>query len=122
MNYKPEELAKYLYDYCSDLLTGEEKAAYKNTLVLKKTENDDSPAKKKMLREAWFSSDEKVLSLLKNGEESFFRNLENRVLRDNPHKKFLNLCPKCGYLTVTPEAKQCRKCYFSWHERIENKN
>ncbi len=110
-----EELARYLYDYCSNLLTDEEKAAYKNTLVLKKIENADSQKMKEMLRKEWFSSDEKVLQLLENGEEEFFRNLGERVLQENPNKDFLNLCPKCNALTVTPKAKQCRKCFYSWH-------
>ncbi len=119
MNYKPEELATYLYDYCNNLLTVEEREAYKNTLVLFKIRNSESPAKKKLLRKEWFSSDAEVLDLLKNGEEEFFRNLELRVLRDNPQKEFLNICPKCNYLTKTPKAKQCRKCHHSWHNKVE---
>jgi uncharacterized protein with von Willebrand factor type A (vWA) domain len=119
MNYKPEELARYLYDYCQNLLTDEEKAAYKNTLVLKKIENAESPKMKELLRREWFSSDEKVLDLLKDNDEEFFRKLEQRVLRDNPKKEFMNLCPKCGYLAITPKAKQCRKCFHSWHEEYE---
>lgn len=35
-SFKTGELARYLFDYLSDLLTDEEKAAYKNTLVQKK--------------------------------------------------------------------------------------
>ena len=118
MNYKPEELASYLYDYCNDLLTVEERAAYKNTLVLFKIANSESAAKKRLMREKWFSSDAKVLDLLKNGEEEFFKNLEVRVFRDNPSRAFLNLCPKCNYLTKTPKAKQCRNCHYSWHNEI----
>jgi hypothetical protein len=118
MNYKPEEIARYLYNYLPDLLTAEERAAYKNMLVLKKIENAASPMMKKMLREKWFSSDKKVLELLEDGEDEFFRKIEQRVFHDNPDETFLNLCPKCNYLTVTPKAKQCRKCYYSWHDKI----
>ena len=118
VNYKPEELANYLYQYLPDLLTDNEKSAFKNTIVLNKIENAESHTMKKMLREKWFSSDEKVLDLLKEGEQKFFKKLEQRVLRDNPNKKFMNLCPKCNYLTITPKAKQCRKCYYSWHEEV----
>ena len=119
MNYKSGELAKYIYFYRADLLTDEEKAAYKNTLVLKKIENAESSTMKRMLQENWFSSDEKVSELLKNGEAEFFKNLEERVLRDNPDKSFMNLCPKCSYLTTTPKAKQCRKCFHSWHNEAQ---
>lgn len=114
--FETGELARYLYDYRSDLLTDAEKSAYKNTLVLKKIEYTESPTMKKMLREKWFSSDEKVLELLKDGEQQFLANLEARILRDNSDKEFLNLCPKCGYLTITPKAKQCRKCFHAWHD------
>lgn len=122
MKYKLEELARYLYDYRRDLLTDEEKAAYKNTLVLRKIENAESPKMKELLSQEWFSSDEKVLDLLKDGEEEFFRKIERRVLRDNPKKEFMNVCPKCDYLTVTPKAKQCRKCFYSWHEKIKDES
>jgi rubrerythrin len=118
-SFKTGELARYLFDYLSDLLTDEEKTAYKNTLVQKKIDDADSEPMKRMLRKHWLSSDERVLELLKDGEEAFFRKLEERVLRDNPDKDFMNLCPKCGYLTITPKAKQCRKCYHSWHVEVE---
>ena len=118
MKYKTEEFGRYIYEHRSDLLTDEEKAAYKNTLVLKKIENSKSPKLKELLRREWISSDEKVLALLKDGEEKFFRKLEQRILRDNPEKEFVNLCPKCGYLTITPKAKQFRKCFHSWHNEV----
>lgn len=113
--YETGELAGYLFNYCANLLTETEKAAFKHNLVLKKIESAESP----MLREKWISSDEKVLELLKDGESEFFKRLEERVLRDNPQKEFMNLCPKCGYLTITPKAQQCRKCHHSWHEETE---
>lgn len=119
-SFETGELAQYLYYYHSDLLTDAEKAAYKNTLVLRKIEDAESPTMKKILREKWFSSDEKAVELLKDGEQTFFRKLEKRVLCDNPDRKFLNLCPKCNYLTITPKAKQCRKCFHSWHKESKN--
>lgn len=120
--YKKRELANYLYFYLSHLLTDEEKAAFKNTLVSMKIENADTDSMKKMLRKHWYSSDEKVLDLLKDGEEKFYERIEERVLKDNPDKSFMNLCPKCDYLTITPKAKQCRNCYYSWHEIKENES
>jgi hypothetical protein len=122
MKYKTEELARYLYNYRSDLLTKAERTAYKNTLVLKKIENSDSPKMKDMLRRKWYSSDEEVLELLRDGEAAFFKKLEKRVLRDNPAKTFMNLCLKCGYLAKTSKAKQCWKCFYSWHEEVENES
>jgi hypothetical protein len=119
MKYKGRELINYLYWYCSDLLTKEERSAFKNTLVSVKIDNAESQSMKKMLRKRWFSSDEKVLDLLKDGEDAFFDKVVERVFRDNPQKEFLNLCPKCSYLTVTPKAKQCRNCYYSWHNESD---
>lgn len=63
-----------------------------------------------------YSSDKEELELLKDGQDSFFAKVVERVLRDNPDKQFLNLCPNCDYLTVTPKAKQCRNCFHSWHD------
>ena len=117
--YKKEELIRYLFNYCQDLLTDEEKLAYKNLSVLAKIENADSSGMKKMLRKRWYSSDKKVLDLLKDGDDEFFAKVEKRILENKPKKKFMNLCPKCSYLAITPMAKQCWKCYYSWHHESE---
>ena len=42
-----------------------------------------------------------------------------RILRDHADEIFLNRCPKCGALAATPRARQCRRCYYTWHHLAE---
>lgn len=112
------ELEIYIFNYCLELLTKEEKQAHQNLLVQQKIDSVDNVIQKDMMRRRWLSKDENVLKLLENGSEEFYKKAVERVLKDNPNKEFLNLCPKCNALTKTPKAKQCPKCYFSWHNQV----
>lgn len=110
-----DEMVYYIFTYCTDLLTKEENQVHKNLLVQFKIDSTDNETQKDMMRRRWQSHEENVLKLLANGSEEFYKKAVERVFRDNPNKEFLNLCPKCDALTNTPKAKQCPKCYFSWH-------
>ena len=110
-----DELTHYIVTYYPDLMTSIEKAAYKTSFVEEKAENLEPGNLQRTLREKWGSSDPEVLALLKNGREEFLRQVRERILRENADQVFLNYCPKCGALTNTPKAKQCPKCFFSWH-------
>ena len=117
-----DEMAYYIFNHCFDLLKSEEYQAHKNLLVQQKINQSENQVKKERMRKSWLSNDEKVLKLLENGSEEFYKKTVERVFRDNPNKEFLNLCPKCNALTKTPKAKQCPKCFYSWHEEIKNEN
>jgi len=110
-----DELARYIFNWCQDLLTNEEREAHKHMIVLQKIEHTDFEPQKNIMRKKWLSHNTEVLKLLENGEEEFCKNVIGRVLRENPKKEFLNLCPNCGVLARTPKAKQCPKCFHSWH-------
>ena len=112
-----DEMAYYIFNYCQDLLTKDENQAHKNLLVQFKIDSTDNEIQKDMMRRRWLSHDKNVLKLLETGNKEFYKKAVERVFRDNPNKEFLNLCPKCNALTNTPKAKQCPKCYFSWHEK-----
>lgn len=113
-----DELTKYVFDNYFGLLTFGEKAAYKSILGRRKIEDADSPEMKRMLRKSWVSTDPKVTALLENGVETFMENARDRVLREHSIRVLLNKCPRCGALTKTPRAKQCPKCFFSWHSDV----
>jgi hypothetical protein len=42
-----------------------------------------------------------------------------RVLQERPHEVFLNTCPKCGSLCLTPRARACLDCGHTWHAQEE---
>jgi len=110
-----DELTRYIFYSYFDLLTFKEKVAYKASFAEEKAENLEPGKLQDFLREKWGSRDPEVLVLLKHGRDEFMRNVKDRILREHPDKVFLNYCPKCGALTRTPRAKQCPKCFFSWH-------
>jgi rubrerythrin len=110
-----DELTKYIFDWCPKLLTIEERKARNHLISLQKIEKAESEGIKNAIERNWLSTDGNVLKLLENGEEKFYKKVIERVLRDNPNRDFLNLCPKCNALARTPEAKQCPKCFYSWH-------
>lgn len=110
-----DELTKYIVTYYPNLMTLKEKAAYKTSFVEEKAENLEPGNLQRTLRERWGSNDPEVLALLKNGREEFLNQVRARILLEHADEVFLNYCPKCGALTNTPKAKQCPKCFFSWH-------
>jgi len=62
------------------------------------------------------STDPEVLSLASGGWEAFLERTAARMLRDHGAEIYLNRCPQCGEVTVTPKAKQCRYCRHDWHD------
>jgi hypothetical protein len=51
---------------------------------------------------------------LKDGEEAFLVSVRDRILQEHG-AGILNLCPRCGTLARTAQAKQCHKCFYDWH-------
>ena len=113
-----DELTKYIFNYYAHLLTLSEKAAYKSLSGEEKAQNTDSPELSGALRRRWVSTDPQVTALLANGREAFMVAASDRVLREHAAEVFLNHCPKCGALAKTPRARQCPKCFFSWHSDV----
>lgn len=111
-----DELARYIFNYYSHLMTTEEKAAHKSMIGQSKVQHADLPGIKKVITDFWISKDPRVLELLADGSEVFMARVSDRIMREHRNEVFLNYCPRCGALTKTPRAKQCPKCFFSWHE------
>ena len=63
-----------------------------------------------------FSTDPEVLQLVSDGGDAFFEQTAARILRDHGLEIYLNRCPRCGEVTVTPRSKQCRYCRHDWHD------
>jgi hypothetical protein len=112
-----DHLASYIINYYSHLLTPEERAAQHNVLCTWKMEHATSPEIKREWA-ARVTTDPNVVALLADGIAAFHERLCERVLRERLDELFLNCCPRCGALTKTPTAKQCSKCYLSWHDDV----
>lgn len=111
-----DELTRYIVTNYPNLMTFKEKAAHKASFADEKAEALEPGNLQTMLRERWASSDLEVVALLKNGREEFLRDVRDRILREHANEVFLNYCSKCGALTKSPKARQCPKCFYSWHD------
>lgn len=112
-----DALTRYVFYYFGRFQTPQEAAAYKSFIAEEKARSFDSAKIQKILRQDWVSTDTEVLKILEDGSEQFLINVRDRILREHSESVFLNLCPKCGSLARTPQAKQCQQCFFSWHEQ-----
>lgn len=111
-----DDLAYYIAIYYPHLLTEEERLAQWTLLGEAKVRSAEHPELKRMLGNRWISKDPAVLKLLSDGPDAFWARLRERVMRDSPNEVFLNNCPRCAALAKTPTAKQCPKCFYSWHD------
>lgn len=117
-------IGAYIIRYFSNLLTKNELSAhihFQTSCSLGFAIDDSSLKIKKMYEKGWLSSDPKVLTLLKDGYETFELNVANRVINETLEKVFFNNCAKCGELARTPYARQCRFCGNNWHSTIQAK-
>lgn len=108
------ETAKYIIDYFSNLMTKDEISALRYSRMEFKTEGN--PKMRQILE--WngkFVVSEKGRELLKGGTENFRLNVAKRILKERKSDLFLNKCPKCNFLTRTPQSRQCRNCGHKWH-------
>ena len=116
------DLAIYVITHYPHLLTVDERAAelhlaatYKATGgrsdVRAQTEARAEPGAKSR----WLSDDPAVTALAAEGLEAFRARVAERILAERADAVFLNLCPACGGLTRTPQARLCLHCGHSWH-------
>ena len=114
------EVQRYIFVYYSQLLTIQERAAWKNIITEEKIQHTGETIQAELMRRRWISTDPKVLALLSAGREIFFEKTVERVIAESADQIFFNYCPQCQALAKTPRAKQCPTCFFSWHETKES--
>jgi hypothetical protein len=116
MNKIYPELVDYIFEYCIEYFSEQEKEA--NTYYL---ENQNSIGSYKSFTklikvEEWHvKDDESRLKLLKEGYKKFRINTATRIYNEHKDELKLNLCPNCKKIARTPIAKQCRFCSNNWH-------
>jgi hypothetical protein len=119
------EKAWYVFNYfgLGHLMTKQERLAYRHLVGTAKAMRGRTDAgsqtvakktKNPVLRE-WVSRDPEVLRLASEGLDAFVERVAQRIIDEHRDKVAFNNCPKCGALTRTPKARQCRFCGFDWH-------
>lgn len=111
-----KEEALYIIVYFSNLMNEQERRALRHIQSTSKLDGVENPNLiNAYYKRGWLTTDSEVLSLLNQGDDQFVIACAERILRENPEKVFFNLCPNCGKLARTPQAKQCRFCREDWH-------
>jgi len=87
------ELIDYIYQFCDEFKTNDEKSAERT--ILYKSKN-----------------------MIADGYESFKKKVAERICSQHKSELGLNLCPRCNKIARTPKAKQCRFCFYAWHNSI----
>lgn len=116
--YKLDELTRYVFKYCHHWMTDEEQRATQYLAFCFSAESSTAQRGQKFwLNQAKKLWDAQIEAMLENGEEAFLYQVRDRIRKDNGDKLF-NLCPRCGALARTDQAKQCPKCSYDWHEQV----
>lgn len=111
-----DELTNYVLNYYSSLMTATEATAKSCVFWLEHAKVSGSPERQRLIEKRFAGQPPEVRALLAEGEEHCLRRIRERILKGDPEKVFLNYCPRCHGLARTPWAKQCHRCFFSWHD------
>jgi hypothetical protein len=115
------DLAWYVFRYFGDLMNPVERRAWMHlAATVKLTGRSDVAAQKEArtkpkLYQRNLTDDPEALRLASSGWDAFIANTAQRILTESGDRVFLNCCPRCGKLTKTPKARQCRFCRHDWH-------
>jgi len=115
-------LVSYVMSYYLQLMDATERRAYKHlTGTLKSTMGrSDLTAQQEARNDLqfshWLTDDPAALQLASEGWQVFLERTAKRIFAEHEKDIYLNLCPRCGELTRTPTARQCRFCRNDWHQ------
>lgn len=119
MDYdETETLTRYVWQYCSHLLTEFERRVDKAGMAEIKAsaaEERGYTSQARIIRERWgIGQDAEVQKALAGGYEAFRRRVAGRLLADPAVSTTINRCPRCGRVVRTPLARQCLWCGHAW--------
>lgn len=106
-----KELSDYIMQHCRNIMTSEERAALRRLTV--KLDSGFQAVFDPDRERLFQFNNENVNSLVSLGMWKVQEKIANRIYKE--HKEVINLCPKCNKLARTPNAKQCRYCFYDWH-------
>jgi ribosomal protein L40E len=109
------ELVDYIFNYQSEFATEEERDLMRANLFVPKNANLGmlEYIKNKGINVV----SENINSKQTDRFDAFKLKLVSRIYNEHKNELQLNLCPKCGKIARTPEAKQCRFCFYDWHSQ-----
>lgn len=109
-----DKTIKYVFEHCIELFNQDESKAYKEKIhELFYSRYPEKPFINSKLTPRF--NGENLDMLLNCLGYDFKVSTTKRILSEHKNHPLLNYCPKCGELTRTPQAKQCRFCSYNWH-------
>jgi len=111
------ELLEYIFENCWTYYSETERKAKDHHFgIIKFGKYPDNVLPKiDEAKKRFLTTDKNALKLLENGYSEFIITTATRIYNEHKNELGLNLCPKCGKVTRTPKAKQCRFCSNDWH-------
>ncbi len=107
------ELKDYIFHYCGEFMTEDEKEASRTALCMAQAGSDGM--RSMMRKKGWISDKPVILAMVADGGEALKERIVNRIWEEHRHELSLNMCPVCNKIARTPKAKQCQFCYHDWH-------
>ena len=110
---------RYAYCFYSHLMTAEEQAERKQMgdAIMAMPECAHLAVRLRYARTEFYNvADTAVIELVNDRLDEFTEKVGRRILAGHSDEVFLNRCSRCGSLARTPTAKQCRTCFFDWHD------
>jgi len=112
----PTELARYLVQHYSGLLTDQERTALQVARVRAKAARASPKMARLLMDKLGAPTDPAAVGTLPDeGCEAFQHRAAGRLLREHYYEILVNRCGRCGEVTATPRARQCRTCGHQWH-------
>jgi len=111
------ELWKYIGRWYNHLFTEDERFG-PTAQRLRELVPDASPSDiKAILTERHGGKGESlpVVRQLQHEVDKLTRRTMDRICREHTDELFINRCPECGRIVVSPTAKQCLWCGNDWH-------
>jgi predicted RNase H-like HicB family nuclease len=109
-----EESRRYVWGYCTHLMTDLERCADRVAFVRAKTGQGREGHKPVLLKMLEATEGPDVDRALSAGWDAFRQSVFQRILSENGDHIF-NRCPQCRRIVRTPRARQCYWCGHDWH-------
>ncbi len=113
------ELLNYTFRYCRAYFSENERKADWHLLALFKSNNGSNAHTyeffMKALKGENIYDNKDIMELSSLGFQAFKIKVATRIFNEHKNELELNLCPKCGKIARTPNAKQCKFYLHDWH-------
>ncbi len=109
-----KEKIRYILNYFPNLMSEKEYIAHRHLMASAKSKGRKE-IENIFLKKGLLTEDTEALKLTELGFENLRFKIAERILTEEPNNLYLNKCPKCGKLTITPQSRQCKNCGEKWH-------